>query len=467
MIEERDLSYYTYKKANELGMMLYFKKDIAIIKQYITRLLEIPNLFDIEKEFWELAIKAINITGEYNISTIRDIFRDNRFLTDEEINKLNDDNIVNDLDETMDSYISLYKRKTAVDCVVNWIENFRLGRQCNNQEVIEAIEKVGTIDFNIDDVLSSLKNNYEESTDAGTISCCVPKISQLDADFRKGTINTVFAYSGHYKTLYCTNVAYNAIKNAVNTCYISLEISSANMYYNFLSRYSNESIFERKISHSKMKNHRLDEEEKKYLFDVLVPQFKNEMDKHLIILDESNLIITDFTDFDNALRKVDDEFISRTGKGVDLVIIDHVNLLKFDDNSNRNDYSKVNYWLAYFRKNCINFVHRKKHVCFLAAAQSNRNGYQNARKNGGVYTLDSIAESNETERASSIVLALYADEELKNSELATIQLLKNRDNATMEEPLNIGVKPKYYFLDCAETYDENELDNDIGEVVQL
>ena len=48
---------------------------------------------------------------------------------------------------------------------------------------------------------------------------------------------------------------------------------------------------------------------------------------------------------------MENEFIKRTGHGVDLLIVDHINLLKFSEERKMNDYAAVNHWMSYFRKN--------------------------------------------------------------------------------------------------------------------
>ena len=102
--------------------------------------------------------------------------------------------------------------------------------------------------------------------------------------------------------------------------------------------------------------------------------------------------------------------------------------------------------MSFFRKNSINFVGRQKPVCFLIAAQSSRGGYEYAVNHGGVYTLYGIAEGNEIERASTNVISIYADADLKNNMQALMQVLKGRDCEEMEEPITVKVNAKNYYI---------------------
>ena len=60
------------------------------------------------------------------------------------------------------------------------------------------------------------------------------------------------------------------------------------------------------------------------------------------------------------------------------------------------------------------------------------------------YDLQAIGESNELERSSSVILSVYADEAMRVSEEALVQLLKNRNGVTREEPFRVYVNPRFY-----------------------
>lgn len=445
--KEYDLSYFTYKCANEIGMMLYYKQDIAVIKEYLKVLQQIDNLFPLEKNLWKLCAKVVNITGNYTLTDVKNIFRDNRLLSDEELSELDNENIVDKLDETIERYQNLYYRKSVVDSITNWISDFSLGKECDTENVLTSLETLNQNTLEIENTLDFLEEKYNEVTDNTIISTGLKSIDEYGATFMKGTINTVFGYTGSFKTMYCTNMAYQAMKKGLNVCYLSLEISATNMYYNMLSRYSQEDKFDMKIEHSKTKNKTLLKRESKYLFNIILPEFKKELASHLIILDEAKLNSGNYSSMTSILKKVDDEFIKTTTRGIDVVVVDHINLLKFNNQECMNDYSKVNHWMSFFRKNCINFVNRNKPVCFVIVAQSSRSGYEKATAKYGIYTLDAIAEANEIERSSSVVLSIYTDAEIKKNNSALVQVLKGRDCGEMVEPIRIRVVPENYLVD--------------------
>lgn len=296
--------------------------------------------------------------------------------------------------------------------------------------------------FNISDTYNELQNNLELRKQEIKISTGIKALDDENVFLKKGQIGTVFAYTGGFKTMFCTNVAYNTIKNGGNVLYVSLEISKDDMYINFLSRHSYN--FDRKISHSDVKAARLTEEENKYLFEVIYPDFKTSLKSHLIVYDETDIKSNTYAGFSKLLVRADKDFTKKTNKGIDLIIIDHLNLFKFrTEEKTMNDYAAVNHWMSYFRKHCINFLNQKKKVAILCACQSSREGYKNAIKEGG-YQLTGIAEGNEIERSSQLVLSIFNDDEMREQNEVLMQILKMRDEAHSESKFMIKLEPKYY-----------------------
>lgn len=437
---------------------------IALLKseskgEYLNKILDIPNLPDFDRERWNYVNETYKRNGDILIADITRIFgfqRVNRELIDALVDADIDDEVNKYFEyyESILKYFDLYEAfgKTRVKLLDEGVLDLKI--------IAEKLSKTTKPRNTLVDTLSKLEDIYNEELDKTKISTCIEKIDGLNASFRKGTVNAVMGYTGSYKTLYCTNVSYDAIKNGLNVCYVSLEISRSEMYYNFLSRYSNENIFDRRLCHTDMKFKELTEDNKNYLFRTIVPSFYKELSKHLSIIDESDFETNNSTTFDNLFRIVESSFVEKTGKGVDLVVIDHLNLLKFSDSNGMNDYSKVNHWMSYFRRNCKNFIKKHKQVCILVAVQCSREGYERAKNNGGSYSLTGAAEGNEIERSSENVLAIYSDSNLKEQLQAKIQIIKGRNCGEMNEPLVISVNPKYYIVsDYDETKDtkENEI----------
>lgn len=452
------------KKTSKLFEALTYCRSmlaVALIKaenkgEYLDRILNIPNLIDFEKKHWSHLNEIYTRNGDILRGDIIGEFGFYR-LNIEHIDRLINSDIDDEIDKYFRSYVNVLNCLDVYDSLCQTKSKLFEDGVFDNKVLNEKLSKLNRPKMILTDILSMLEDIYNEKVDKTKISTCISGIDELNASFRKGTVNAIMGYTGSYKTLYCTNVSYDAIKNGLNVCYVSLEISRSEMYYNFLSRYSNENIFDRRLCHTDMKFKELSEDDKQYLFRTVVPSFGEKLSKHLTIIDESDFDTNNAATFDNLFRIVESDFIEKTGKGVDLVVIDHLNLLKFSDSNGMNDYSKVNHWMSYFRRNCKNFIKRHKQVCILVAVQCSREGYEKAKNNGGSYSLTGAAEGNEIERSSENVLAIYSDSNLKEQLQAKIQIIKGRNCGEMREPLIISVNPKYYIVsDYDETKDSKE-----------
>lgn len=311
----------------------------------------------------------------------------------------------------------------------------------------DAVEEFTKVDITytlptFNDTFDDLEENLNNKKQEIMISTGLKELDDKNVFLKKGKIATVFAYTGSFKTMFCTNVAYNTIKDGGNVLYISLEVSKDDMYINFLSRHSYN--YDKKISHSDVKSNRLSKEDEEYLFNTIYPNFKDNLKERLIVYDETDIKSNTYSGFSKLLASANNEFQKRTGRDIDLVILDHLNLLKFGmEDKVMNDYSAINHWMSFYRKNCIDFLGQKKQIAMLCACQSSREGYKKAEANDGKYQLTGIAEGNEIERSSQIVLSIYTDDKMKKVGQAWIQVLKMRDEQIPEGD-TVYLEPKYY-----------------------
>ena len=111
-----------------------------------------------------------------------------------------------------------------------------------------------------------------------------------------------------------------------------------------------------------------------------------------------------------------------------------------------NETSVVNTYVSFFRQCCLNWVKSNKQIAVLILSQASREGWKDAVRHEGKYKLTALAEANELERASSLVLSTYSSDTLKQVNEAKVQILKNRDGQVWSEPAEVFVDPKYYIF---------------------
>lgn len=328
-----------------------------------------------------------------------------------------------------------------------------LSTKVNNEglsnEIISELSKLTQVKSSEEtykNIFESIDTIYENAEVVKGIPTGITQVDTRTGGLQPGTFNTLAGFAGAGKTTAAVNIAYNAIKEGKNVCYLTFEVPKVDMSYNFLSRHSFETKFKTPISHSVMKKKELSKQDKEYLFGTVLPDFNESLKNHLFILDETDFPKYEFVDLEMRLKQVDMESQKINGSGIDLVIVDQAQLLKFGGgiSSAGNETSVINLYVSFFRQQAINFLHSKRSCTILMLSQINREGYASACKHEGRYNLTNLAESNELERASAIVIAIYSDESLKASKQVSIQMLKSRNGETIVDPVLTFMDPVYY-----------------------
>ena len=97
-----------------------------------------------------------------------------------------------------------------------------------------------------------------------------------------------------------------------------------------------------------------------------------------------------------------------------------------------------------FRKNADSV----RQIATFMLCQCNRQGYikaQNQKDQNmkGRYDMTALAEANELERAASIILMIFSDDDLKLVEEARVQLLKSRFGKCQGIPIPVCCKAEF------------------------
>lgn len=315
------------------------------------------------------------------------------------------------------------------------------------------------------DPFNYIQQMYANKNLATGFSTGVDTLDYKTGMLRKGTVDTILGFTGSGKTMWATNIAYLAAKDGHNVAFISLEISEEHEVYNFISRFSNE-LKNQKIEHRELKNRTLDDNEAKYVFDTLIPELKKDIAKHIKIVGENNFKNYSPKTFTSVLKTIDDLFYKETGKGIDMVVVDHIQLLKHraDNKLAKDGRELINSFVSYFRKQSLDFLGTNRQVCFLLLSQANRSSWEEAdagtrvlttgedgkshykKVDIGTYSLTGLAEANELERSSSVVLSVYTNENYIQSNEALVMVLKARNGEVMKSPVKTNIEANYYFF---------------------
>lgn len=277
-------------------------------------------------------------------------------------------------------------------------------------------------------------------------------------------VNIIAGLTGHGKSMVANTIAYREVKNGKNVLFISLEIVKRNIYYQMLSIHSfatrNENEY---ISHSTIKKHQLSGEQEAFVFDTLWKEFNN-LDGNLFILDEWDFDTSSSEQLQEQLFLVEEYAQTTTGHGLDLIIVDYIQLLKtYSDTGITKEYDSLNMWTNDFRRISCNFLGQNHEIPIVLLSQLNRDAMNDeieiakkvnknkclpAGKQKAVpdikLGLSQIAGCIEICKAATTIFAIYSNESLKVSNQCWFFMLKNRDGACNEEPKISYMNPKYY-----------------------
>ena len=299
------------------------------------------------------------------------------------------------------------------------------------------------INKDIEDCYDDLESIYDNFIDRKPILTGIKELDDNNVDFAKGELTSLMGATGGFKTTFMTNLAYNKIKENRNVVYLSLEETKANMYFNLLSLHSSDNKFSMHIPHSELKRSVLSEEQKKVLFHDVYDDFKK-YKKHLAIIDENDIKLNSFSNYTKILSKVDKQFVNDTGAGVDIVIVDHIQMLKNNtDLVGNNSYELVSKWVDYFRRNTTNFLGTGRTVAMFVVSQVNRKGQEESERNYGKYSLHAFADSSELERQSANVFSIKTDFTAFTSEMM-FMIHKYRNLSKEDKSIHMKITPEYY-----------------------
>ncbi len=298
-------------------------------------------------------------------------------------------------------------------------------------------------------------------------------------------VNIVAGQTGHGKSMVANNIAYHAVKDGKNVMFITLEISKKKVFYQMLSIHSR-TIYDKEsdwISHSDIKKHKLNGNQESHVFNDLWKDF-NQLKGNLYVIEETDFDSNSIDSLQEIMFLVEEYAQTHTGHGLDLVVIDYVQLFKQYADI-RNEYEALSKWANDLRRISRNFLGQNHEITMLLLSQLNRDAMADVtdrekkkaknsvlpsdkKKNLPDITigLNQIAGSVELCKHADTVYAIYSDDSYRASEQAMMFILKNRDGAASSDGVTVHMNPKYY---CFGSPDEwsTEYQGDIATVLDF
>ena len=145
----------------------------------------------------------------------------------------------------------------------------------------------------------------------------------------------------------------------------------------------------------------------------------------------------------------------KTGKSFDLIVIDHIQLLKFSE-SDKDEKETMNQFISFFRKMSLSFLDENKEIAIILLSQVNREGIAYSQRKNGSYLLQHVAEASELERASTYIITTYVSPEHQISKLIKVGTLKLRNAPLLMDTVNVFADGEYYQVGQTSTPEQAE-----------
>lgn len=315
----------------------------------------------------------------------------------------------------------------------------------------------------IENGLQKSENPYEDfASKSGEFSLLLPEIEQSAGKAAKGHIVTILGFTGSFKTVAALNIAYQNALAGKNVLYLSLESTEKEMINRIVLNHiavtaenRQQLINQNDLRDRKLLQSQINHYNKKYNETVDL------LSNHFVILDSLKFEYNTFIEMTNTLRIIDNQFLEKTGKGLEMLIVDQVSLLKYTKGGGKKatyDGALINDWVVYFGKQALNFLdENNRSICVVNLAQVRREAYLEAskKKNKGRYDASAASDSHEIERTSDTIITLYKDLDVKNTLL--VHVPKARHGATFDEPLQVEVYGDYFHIGSLDNFASEQI----------
>lgn len=311
-------------------------------------------------------------------------------------------------------------------------------------------------------------NPYEDllkSSDG--LSLLLEPIEQYAGKAHKGTIVSILAFTGSYKSTYSLNLAYKNAMDGHNVLYLALEDTGEKIAHRLvLNHIARTAVTQDKLIKSQyVRDGSLTKAQAKY-YNEMHNDLIQKLNGHMILWDSTKINYQTFTDMTEVLRLADKQFVETTGKGLDALVIDQLSLLKYTKGSGKKfsyDGALLNDWVSYFREQALNFLDEARQIVVFLVAQTSRDSHTEAsksskNKNLGQYDASCSSDAHEIERSSSTMITLYKDSSNPNTLLFYIP--KARNGYQPDAPLQITVKGDYFHIGNLKFNEDDLIDSE-------
>ena len=281
----------------------------------------------------------------------------------------------------------------------------------------------------------------------GKYTLVIPEVEEYAGKFAPGQIVSILASVASYKSTFAMNVAYENALDGVNVLYLSLEATGASMISKMVTKHIALTETDRNnlVNGGELLKGRLTAQQAK-VYNETHNKVVDLMNNNFLLWDSTKVKFNTFYEMSKTLRQADKYFTEKTGKGLEIVVLDQLALLKYTEGSGRRtsfDGAIMDGWMKYFGEQSLNFLNSGRQIAGIIVSQVRRESFREASKpkNKGRYGTDCPGDSSEIERTSSTMITLFKDLDTRNTVL--IHIPKARHGQVPDDPIQVEAWGEY------------------------
>lgn len=260
--------------------------------------------------------------------------------------------------------------------------------------------------------------------------CGIEEIDKVCKGAKRGELWVHAAFPGELKSSFGMNWCYNLITEyKTNVLFISLEMPFHQVRRNIYTIHTTHSKWKaiggKGIDYRKIRDGELTEEEERFYFDYVIPDFNTNPLYHNfeVFNPEGEMTMADI--------RMEAELLHRQ-MDIGFVVIDHGQWVEArKDKKNTNYGVELNTIVRDAKRLAMQFNHNEG-VAVLLLWQINRDGKDEADKNDGIYKAKALTYANEVEKTADAVTTTYLNDQHRAHGTTKFGCIKNRDNPHFE-----------------------------------
>jgi len=416
------------------GMSIPFDRIISILEEFqikYERFPEAEGMFGIlnSKGFPESTAYLAGILENDSLDSFKS---DTQFY--EFMERAKADCMGDKADSTMEKIKSKYTKLARTEKAISDYVSETLHDIINLQDHISPDSKAIDFDLSGEDAVEAFRKHYKELEDAKNRGeqtyFNVPFECFNSVSIKPGDLLITGGFTSHGKSVFLRHLSYHYIINhARNVAFYTLETSAEVVRSQFYILHANNKLrFPNsvRIEYAKYKKGELNEEEKEFLNNVVIPDFCTSTDYGELTIHKPNKTKFNLDDLRIDLRE------KQSRAPLDIVAVDYLSLmypLKKDSKGTpgTEDYNQMIKEFKQLMLTNLNNKGEKYPLIGLTAAQVSRQGYEQCLKLNKTYNTAAFSSYTELERSADVLMTILRDPELAREKKVKLQVLKNRD----------------------------------------